>query len=143
MTAEELRNALAEELEDENTESTAREIRITNWQDFYSKVMFIRSEEEVIALNEAKIDELKAETRCPNCGKAVSKGMSFCPDCGTKLAVEEPAAAAEAAAEPAAAPEAAEPAAEASETVAPEAAAAPGAEAAAPEAAAEETPSEE
>ena len=130
MTAEELRNALAEELEDENTESTAREIRITNWQDFYSKVMFIRSEEEVIALNEAKIDELKAETRCPNCGKAVSKGMSFCPDCGTKLAVEEPAAAeAEAAAEPAA---------EASET-----AAAPGAEAAAPEAAAEETPSEE
>ena len=135
MTAEELRNALAEELEDENTESTAREIRITNWQDFYSKVMFIRSEEEVIALNEAKIDELKAETRCPNCGKAVSKGMSFCPDCGTKLAVEEPAAAeAEAAAEPAA---------EASETVAPEAAAAPGAEAAAPEAAAEETPSEE
>ena len=134
MTAEELRNALAEELEDENTESTAREIRITNWQDFYSKVMFIRSEEEVIALNEAKIDELKAETRCPNCGKAVSKGMSFCPDCGTKLAVEEPAAAAEAAAEPAA---------EASETVAPEAAAAPEAEAAAPEAAAEETPSEE
>ena len=124
MTAEELRNALAEELEDENTESTAREIRITNWQDFYSKVMFIRSEEEVIALNEAKIDELKAETRCPNCAKAVSKGMSFCPDCGTKLAVEEPAAAAEAAAEPAAAPEAAEPA-------------------AAPEAAAEETPSEE
>ena len=125
MTAEELRNALAEELEDENTESTAREIRITNWQDFYSKVMFIRSEEEVIALNEAKIDELKAETRCPNCGKAVSKGMSFCPDCGTKLAVEEPAAAAEAAAE-------------ASETAAPEAAAAPEAEAAA-----EETPSEE
>ena len=135
MTAEELRNALAEELEDENTESTAREIRITNWQDFYSKVMFIRSEEEVIALNEAKIDELKAETRCPNCGKAVSKGMSFCPDCGTKLAVEEPAAAeAEAAAEPAA---------EASETVAPEAAAAPEAEAAASEATAEETPSEE
>lgn len=100
MTAEQLRDALA----DENAESAAREIRITNWQDFYSKVMFIRSEEEVIALNEAKIDELRAETRCPNCGKAVSKGMSFCPECGTKLAVEEPAAPADA---EAAAPEAA------------------------------------
>lgn len=118
MTAEELRNALS----DENAESAAREIRITNWQDFYSKVMFIRSEEEVIALNESKIDELKAETRCPNCGKAVSKNMSFCPECGTKLAGTETTAAAD----------------EAAAGVEPEADA--GVE---PEAAAEETPSEE
>lgn len=126
MTAEQLRDALA----DENAESAAREIRITNWQDFYSKVMFIRSEEEVIALNEAKIDELRAETRCPNCGKAVSKGMSFCPVCGTKLVVEEPVAAEAAVEEPVAPADA--------EAAAPEAS-----EAAAPEAAAEETPSEE
>lgn len=87
VTADQLQSALS----DENADETAREIRLTNWQEIYSKVMFIRSEEEVIALNESKINELKSESRCPDCGKIVSKGMSFCPECGRKL--EQPEAA--------------------------------------------------
>ena len=87
VTADQLQSALS----DENADETVREIRLTNWQEIYSKVMFIRSEEEVIALNESKINELKSESRCPDCGKIVSKGMSFCPECGRKL--EQPEAA--------------------------------------------------
>lgn len=87
VTADQLQSALS----DENADETVREIRLTNWQEIYSKVMFIRSEEEVIALNESKISELKSESRCPYCGKIVSKGMSFCPECGRKL--EQPEAA--------------------------------------------------
>ena len=87
VTADQLQSALS----DENADETAREIKLTNWQEIYSKVMFIRSEEEVIALNESKINELKSESRCPDCGKIVSKGMSFCPECGRKL--EQPEAA--------------------------------------------------
>ena len=40
VTADQLQSALMEE----NADETAREIRIANWQDIYSKVMFIRSE---------------------------------------------------------------------------------------------------
>ena len=87
VTADQLQSALS----DENADETAREIKLTNWQEIYSKVMFIRSEEEVIAINESKINELKSESRCPDCGKIVSKGMSFCPECGRKL--EQPEAA--------------------------------------------------
>ena len=87
VTADQLQSALS----DENADETVREIKLTNWQEIYSKVMFIRSEEEVIALNESKINELKSESRCPDCGKIVSKGMSFCPECGRKL--EQPEAA--------------------------------------------------
>ena len=87
VTIDQLQSALADEYEDEE----AREIRLTNWQEIYTKVLFIRSEEEVIALNESKINELKSESRCPDCGKIVSKGMSFCPECGRKL--EQPEAA--------------------------------------------------
>ena len=87
VTADQLQSALS----DENADETGREIRLTNWQEIYAKVMFIRSEEEVIALNESKINELKSESRCPDCGKIVSKGMSFCPECGRKL--EQPEAA--------------------------------------------------
>jgi rRNA maturation endonuclease Nob1 len=81
VTADQLQSALSDEYADE----TDREIRLTNWQDIYTKVLFIRSEEEVIALNESKIGELKSELRCPDCGKIVAKGMSFCPECGRKL----------------------------------------------------------
>ena len=87
VTADQLQSALS----DENADEIVREISLTNWQEIYSKVMFIRSEEEVIALNESKINELKSESRCPDCGKIVSKGMSFCPECGRKL--EQPEAA--------------------------------------------------
>lgn len=100
VTADQLQSALS----DENADETAREIRLTNWQEIYSKVMFIRSEEEVIAINESKISELKSESRCPYCGKTVTKGMSFCPECGRKLEQpEEEASAPTEAAEPAAA----------------------------------------
>lgn len=107
VTADQLQSALS----DENADETAREIKLTNWQEIYSKVMFIRSEEEVIAINESKIGELKSELRCPDCGKIVAKGMSFCPECGRKLTEPEqeaPEEAAEAPAEPAAPEEAAE-----------------------------------
>lgn len=93
VTIDQLQSALADEYEDEE----AREIRLTNWQEIYTKVLFIRSEEEVIALNESKIGELKSELRCPDCGKIVAKGMSFCPECGRKLTEPEQAAPAEAA----------------------------------------------
>lgn len=102
VTADQLQSALS----DENADETAREIKLTNWQEIYSKVMFIRSEEEVIAINESKISELKSESRCPYCGKTVTKGMSFCPECGRKLEQpEEEASAPAEAAEPAAAEE--------------------------------------
>lgn len=101
VTADQLQSALS----DENADETVREIRLTNWQEIYSKVMFIRSEEEVIALNESKISELKSESRCPYCGKTVTKGMSFCPECGRKLEQPEEAAAAPAETAAPAAPE--------------------------------------
>lgn len=113
VTADQLQSALS----DENADETVREIRLTNWQEIYSKVMFIRSEEEVIALNESKISELKSESRCPYCGKTVTKGMSFCPECGRKLEQPEEAAAAPAeTAAPAEAAAAAEASAPAEET---------------------------
>ena len=87
VTADQLQSVLSAE----DADDAVREIRLTNWQDIYSKVMFIRSEEEVIALNESKIDELKSESRCPGCGRIVTKGMSFCPECGRKLAQPEAA----------------------------------------------------
>ena len=85
VTADQLQSALSDEYADE----ADREIRLTNWQEIYTKVLFIRSEEEVIALNESKIGELKSELRCPDCGKIVAKGMSFCPECGRKLTEPE------------------------------------------------------
>ena len=72
VTADQLQSALS----DENADETVREIRLTNWQEIYSKVMFIRSEEEVIAINESKISELKSESRCPYCGKTVTAVFS-------------------------------------------------------------------
>ena len=106
VTADQLQRALTAD----NADEIECEIKLTNWQDIYSKVMFIRSEEEVIALNESKIDQLKSESRCPVCGKVVNKGMSFCPECGTKLTQpqEEEAAAPDTAAETAAEAEPAE-----------------------------------
>lgn len=93
VTADQLQSALMEE----NADEQMREIRLTNWQDIYSKVMFIRSEEEVIALNESKINQLKSEPRCPGCGRPINSSMTFCPMCGTRLQQEaaapaEPAA---------------------------------------------------
>ena len=39
-----------------------------------------------------KIDALKGEISCPNCGKKTKNENAFCPSCGTKLPVrEEPA----------------------------------------------------
>jgi DNA-directed RNA polymerase subunit RPC12/RpoP len=61
--------------------------------------MFIRSEQEVIAMNEAKINELKAETKCPACGSRISKGISFCPNCGAKIVPQQEAPAANEAAD--------------------------------------------
>lgn len=90
VTADQLQSALS----DENADETVREIRLTNWQEIYSKVMFIRSEQEVIAINEAKISDLKSETKCPACGRRIAKDISFCPNCGTKIVPQQEAAAA-------------------------------------------------
>ena len=98
VTADQLQSALMEE----NADEQMREIRLTNWQDIYSKVMFIRSEEEVIALNESKINQLKSESRCPGCGRPINSSMTFCPMCGTRLQQEAAAPNAAAPAEPAA-----------------------------------------
>ena len=70
------------------------EITLRNWKAIYSKVMFIRSEQEVIAINEAKISDLKSETKCPACGRRIAKDISFCPNCGTKIVPQQEAAAA-------------------------------------------------
>ena len=81
MTSEQIRVIL----EEENADTAPREIVLKDWKEIYSKVRFIRSEEEVIALNESKISELKSEVKCPQCGSRIMKGMSFCPECGAKL----------------------------------------------------------
>lgn len=105
VTAEQLKAALEDEKADEKT----HEIKLVDWKKIYSKVMFIRSEEEVIALNEAKISELKAAKMCPRCGARITKGMSFCPECGTRVAPEEAGQAQETEGQPEAGDGAAEP----------------------------------
>ena len=83
---EELGELLVKEaFSEENADTAPREIVLKDWKEIYSKVRFIRSEEEVIALNESKISELKSEVKCPQCGSRIMKGMSFCPECGAKL----------------------------------------------------------
>ena len=108
---------ISELLESDDLDSLKREIDFKDWKEVLTKVMYIKSEEEVIAINEEKIREYKEEDRCPACGRKVTKNMAFCPDCGAKIEhTKEEESAAEAvpeAAEAAAAPEAAEAAAEA------------------------------
>ncbi|MBQ8053517.1 MAG: zinc ribbon domain-containing protein [Lachnospiraceae bacterium] len=87
MTSEDL----AAILDDETADGSAREIVLRNWREIYTKVRFIRSEEEVIAISENKINELKAEERCPSCGSKIPKGVAYCPECGTKLIRNAPA----------------------------------------------------
>ena len=122
---------ISELLEADDLDSLKREIDFKDWKEVLTKVMYIKSEEEVIAINEEKIREYKEEDRCPACGRKVTKNMAFCPDCGAKIehtkeeesaAEAAPEAAPEAAAEAAAAPEAAEAAAEAAPEAAAEAA---------------------
>ena len=81
MTSEQIRAAL----EEENGDDASRRIVLGNWKEFYSRVRYVRSEEEVIALNESKISELRSDVKCPNCGSRIMKGMSFCPECGAKV----------------------------------------------------------
>ena len=95
--------AIKQVLGDEHADDKNVEIVLRNWKAIYSKAMFIRSEQEVIAMNEAKINELKAETKCPACGSRISKGISFCPNCGAKIVPQQEAPAANEAADQAAA----------------------------------------
>lgn len=81
MNSEQLRIAL----EEENEDGASRTIVLENWKDFYSKVRYVRSEEEVITLNESRISELRSDMKCPNCGSRIIKGMSFCPECGARI----------------------------------------------------------
>ena len=81
-------------LNDEHADEKKVEIILRNWKAIYSRAMFIRSEQEVIAINEAKINDLKAETKCPGCGRKIARDISFCPNCGTKIVPQQEAAAA-------------------------------------------------
>ena len=74
-------------LNDEHADEKNVEITLRNWKAIYSKVMFI-------AINEAKISDLKSETKCPACGRRIAKDISFCPNCGTKIVPQQEAAAA-------------------------------------------------
>ena len=82
---------IAAVLEDETADDSSHAIVLDNWREFYTKVRFIRSEEEVIAISEKKISELKAEGKCPSCGARIPKGGMFCPECGAKLNQDAPA----------------------------------------------------
>ena len=61
-------------LEDESADDGSHAIVLDNWREFYTKARFIRSEEEVIAISEKKINDLKSEGKCPNCGKMLEMG---------------------------------------------------------------------
>ena len=76
---------ISEAVEADKADSLKREIDFKDWKEVLTKVMYIKSEEEVIAINEEKIREFTEEERCPSCGRKVNKGMTFCPDCGAKL----------------------------------------------------------
>ena len=127
---------------EEGVAEEPRAVLVRNWKEIFEKASFGRSEEEVIEINENKIKELRSEAKCPGCGGKISKGMVFCPVCGTRLV--EPAAEPEATSEPEATAEpaaASEPVAEAeAESVAaaePEVVAEPVAEVSEPAATAE------
>ena len=71
-------SAQIKELLDKNSPgSLKRELDFKDWADLLTKVMYIKSEEEVIALNEEKIKVLRADDVCPSCGRKVRKNMSF------------------------------------------------------------------
>lgn len=99
---------IAAVLEDETADDGSHVIVLDNWREFYTKVRFIRSEEEVIAISEKKISELKAEGKCPSCGARIPKGGMFCPECGAKLNQDAPAQEPVQPGEQAAAPQSAE-----------------------------------
>lgn len=89
----------------------------------------IQDREASIGEYQQKISELKGDTQCEGCGKTVTKGMAYCPYCGTKMPepiveeeTEEEAAEAETAEEAAAAEEAKEETAEETTETAEEAA---------------------
>ena len=89
---------------EEGVAEEPRAVLVRNWKEIFEKASFVRSEEEVIEINENKIKELRSEAKCPGCGGKISKGMVFCPVCGTRLV--EPAAEPEATSEPVAEAEA-------------------------------------
>lgn len=81
---------IAKVLEEETADGASRAVVLNNWKEIYSRVRFIRSEEEVIAINEAKISDLRSEGKCPKCGSRIMKGMTFCPECGSRIMKSAP-----------------------------------------------------
>ncbi len=45
----------------------------------------IQDREATIAEYLQKINDLKGDLQCADCGKTVAKGMAYCPYCGTKM----------------------------------------------------------
>lgn len=49
----------------------------------------IKEREKSIAQYEKEISKIRGAHECPNCGKLIQTGMSFCPYCGEKVVEEE------------------------------------------------------
>ena len=56
--------------------------------EFEEFVQAIREAKETVAEMTAKLNELKGDSECKNCGNTVKAGSSFCSNCGTKVEVE-------------------------------------------------------
>lgn len=69
-------------LEEEVPERT---FTVTEWKELYEKLLYLRSEEEVIAMNARKISRIRGDKVCPVCGAFLLPESRFCPQCGSKL----------------------------------------------------------
>ena len=90
------KKTLQELLEEDVPERT---FAVRDWKELYQKLLYLRSEEEVIAMNARKISKIRGDKHCPVCGAFLLPDSRFCPQCGSRIVPEEGAPAA---AEPAA-----------------------------------------
>lgn len=56
--------------------------------EFEEFVQAIREAKASVAEMTAKLNALKGDNECKNCGSAVKSGSAFCSNCGTKVEVE-------------------------------------------------------
>ncbi len=83
LNKEELRKIL-----EEDTAET-KSMTFGDWKVIWEKVMMIRADEELIAIDEKKISELDDKVKCASCGSTVTKGATFCPECGARMVYPE------------------------------------------------------
>ena len=75
---------------EEESALSERTITVQSWHRLYRLIMFLRSEEELVAMNTQKISRIRGEGVCPECGTPVSENTKFCPNCGTRIVRGEP-----------------------------------------------------